>query len=63
MEHTLNNVENSVENLASAESRIRDADMAKELMNSTKTNILIQATQAMLVQANQNPQAVLQLLK
>lgn len=63
MEHTLNNVENSVENLTSAESRIRDADMAKELMISTKTNILIQAAQAMLVQANQSPQAVLQLLK
>ncbi|MEK4354698.1 flagellin [Paenibacillus sp. FSL R5-0475] len=62
MEHTLNNVKNSAENLASAESRIRDADIAKEMMNFTKTNILTQATQAMLAQANQNPQAVLQLL-
>lgn len=62
MEHTLNNVKNSAENLASAESRIRDADIAKEMMNFTKTNILTQAAQAMLAQANQNPQAVLQLL-
>jgi flagellin len=63
MEHTMNNVKNSAENLASAESRIRDADIAKEIMDSAKANILTQTTQAMLAQANQNPQAVLQLLK
>ncbi|MNO59291.1 Flagellin [compost metagenome] len=63
LEHTLNNVKNSAENLASAESRIRDADIAKEIMDSAKANILTQTTQAMLAQANQNPQAVLQLLK
>lgn len=62
MEHALNNVENSAENLTSAESRIRDVDLAKEMMHFTKTNILTQAAQAMLAQANQHPQAVLQLL-
>nr|WP_159888549.1 flagellin [Paenibacillus puerhi] len=63
MEHTLNNVENSAENLTSAESRIRDADMAKEMMGFTISGILTQAAQAMLAQANQKPQAVLQLLQ
>lgn len=62
MEYTLDNVQNSNENLTSAESRIRDADIAKEMLSSTKASILIQATQTMLAQANQNPQAVLQLL-
>ncbi|MCT4785244.1 flagellin, partial [Exiguobacterium aestuarii] len=55
--------ENASENLTAAESRIRDVDMAKEMMNFTKNNILNQASQAMLAQANQQPQAVLQLLR
>ncbi|MFS0840403.1 flagellin [Paenibacillus sp. 1P03SA] len=63
MEHTLNNVNNSAGNQMTAESRIRDADMAKEISNMTKSNMLMQAAQTMLAQANQNPQAVLQLLK
>ncbi|MDR9853880.1 flagellin [Paenibacillus sp. VCA1] len=63
MEHTLKNVDNSAENLMTAESRIRDADMAKEILNLTKSNMLTQAAQAILTQANQNPQSVLQLLK
>ncbi|WDQ35734.1 flagellin [Paenibacillus marchantiae] len=63
MEHALNNTNNSSTNLTSAESRIRDADMNKELLGVTKSNILIQAAHAMLAQANQNPQTVLQLLK
>ncbi|MCT4686240.1 flagellin, partial [Vallitalea sp.] len=46
-----------------AESRVRDVDMAKEMMNFTKQNILMQAAQSMLAQANQNPQGVLQLLR
>ncbi|WP_071460822.1 flagellinolysin [Bacillus massilinigeriensis] len=53
----------SEENLTSAESRIRDVDMAKEMMNQTKNSILSQAAQAMLAQANQQPQGVLQLLR
>jgi len=53
----------SVENLSAANSRIRDADMAKELMNYTKMNVLVQSAQAMLAQANQQPQSVLQLLQ
>ncbi|MFB9326361.1 flagellin [Paenibacillus aurantiacus] len=63
MEHTLNNLGNSAENLTASESRIRDADMAKEMLSLTKSNIITQAAQAMLAQANQNPQAMLQLLK
>lgn len=63
MEHTFMNVENSAENLMAAESRIRDTDMAKEMLNLTKSNILTQAAQAILSQANQNPQAVLQLIR
>ncbi|NIK77481.1 flagellin [Paenibacillus castaneae] len=63
LQHTANNLENAVENLTSAESRIRDSDIAKEMMEFTKSNILTQAAQAMLAQANQQPQAVLQLLK
>lgn len=63
LEHTINNLGTSSENLASAESRIRDVDMAKEMMEFTKNNILSQAAQAMLAQANQQPQGVLQLLQ
>lgn len=62
LEHTISNLNNSSENLQAAESRIRDVDMAKEVMEMTRTNILSQASQAMLAQANQKPQAVLQLL-
>lgn len=63
LEHTINNLGTSSENLSSAESRIRDVDMAKEMMQYTKTSILSQAATAMLAQANQQPQQVLQLLK
>ncbi|MEK3663699.1 flagellin [Paenibacillus sp. FSL F4-0236] len=63
LEHTINNLGASSENLSAAESRIRDVDMAKEMMNQTKNNILAQAAQAMLAQANQQPQGVLQLLR
>nr|WP_106783730.1 flagellin [Lysinibacillus timonensis] len=63
LEHTINNLGTSSENLTAAESRIRDVDMAKEMMNQTKESILAQASQAMLAQANQKPQAVLQLLQ
>ncbi|MED3675568.1 flagellin [Bacillus velezensis] len=63
LEHTINNLGTSSENLTSAESRIRDVDMASEMMQYTKNNILTQASQAMLAQANQQPQQVLQLLK
>jgi flagellin len=63
LDHTINNLNTSAENLTSAESRIRDVDMAKEMMNQTKNSILAQASQAMLAQANQAPQAVLQLLR
>ncbi|MER2126589.1 flagellin [Solibacillus sp.] len=62
LEHTINNLGSTAENLTAAESRIRDTDMAKEMMNFTKQNILIQAAQSMLAQANQQPQGVLQLL-
>lgn len=63
LEHTVNNLTTSSENLTSAESRVRDVDMAKEMTNYQKNNILNQASQAMLAQANQLPQGVLQLLK
>jgi flagellin len=63
LEHTINNLGTSAENLTAAESRIRDVDMAKEMMEFTKNNILTQAAQAMLAQANQQPQGVLQLLR
>ncbi|WP_214826756.1 flagellin Hag [Exiguobacterium sp. s26] len=63
LEHTINNLSTSAENLQAAESRIRDVDMAKEMMNFTKNNILNQAAQAMMAQSNQQPQAVLQLLR
>ncbi|QGG47492.1 flagellin [Heliorestis convoluta] len=62
LEHTIANLGTSAENLQAAESRIRDVDMAREVMDMTKNNILSQASQAMLAQANQAPQAVLQLL-
>ncbi|EAX46805.1 flagellin domain protein [Thermosinus carboxydivorans Nor1] len=63
LEHTINNLSTSSENLTAAESRIRDVDMAKEMMNFQKNSILAQAAQAMLAQANQQPQGVLQLLR
>lgn len=63
LEHTINNLGTASENLSAAESRVRDVDMAKEMMNFSKTNILSQAAQAMLAQANQQPQGVLQLLR
>ncbi len=62
LEHTINNLGTSSENLTAAESRIRDVDMAKEMMEFTKMAILTQAATAMLAQANQQPQLVLQLL-
>ncbi|WLR50593.1 flagellin [Bacillus tianshenii] len=62
LEHTITNLGNASENLQAAESRVRDVDMAKEMMSFTKNNILSQASQAMLAQANQRPQSVLQLL-
>ncbi|MEG6573090.1 flagellin [Caldibacillus debilis] len=63
LEHTINNLGAAAENLTAAESRIRDVDMAKEMMEFTKNSILTQAAQAMLAQANQLPQGVLQLLR
>jgi flagellin len=63
LEHTIKNLDTSAENLQAAESRIRDVDMAKEMMEFTKNNILQQAATAMLAQANQAPQSVLQLLR
>ena len=63
LEYTINNLDTTAENLTAANSRIRDTDMAKEMMNYTKMNVLTQAAQAMLAQANQQPQAVLQLLQ
>jgi len=63
LEHTIANVQNASENLQSAESRVRDVDMAKEMMAYSKNNILQQAAQSMLAQANQTPKGVLQLLQ
>jgi flagellin len=63
LEHTINNLGTASENLSAAESRVRDVDMAKEMMSFQKNNILSQAAQAMLAQANQQPQGVLQLLR
>ena len=63
LEHASNNMATTKENLQAAESRVRDVDMADEMMNYTKNNILLQAAQAMLAQANQQPQGVLQLLQ
>ena len=63
LEHAANNMATTKENLQAAESRVRDVDMADEMMSYTKNNILLQAAQAMLAQANQQPQGVLQLLQ
>ncbi|MCF6138752.1 flagellin [Pseudalkalibacillus berkeleyi] len=63
LDHTINNLGTSSENLTAAESRIRDVDMAKEMMNQTKNSILSQAAQAMLAQSMQSPNGVLQLLR
>jgi flagellin len=63
LEHAVNNMSTTAENLQAAESRVRDVDMAKEMMEFTKNNILLQAAQAMLAQANSQPQGVLQLLR
>ncbi len=63
LEHTINNLGTASENLTAAESSIRDVDMAKEMMTYSKNSILTQAAQAMLAQANQQPQNVLQLLR
>ena len=62
IEHTINNLQTTSENITAAESRIRDTDMAKEIAAYTKNNVLSQAAQSMLAQANQQPQQVLQLL-
>ena len=62
-EHTINNLNVAVENLSASESRIRDTDMASEMMNFTRAQVLSQAGTAMLAQANQVPQTVLQLLR
>ncbi len=63
LEYNINNLDTYSENLSASESRIRDVDMAKEMMEFTKQNILSQAAQSMLAQANQQPQGVLQLLR
>ena len=63
LEHTINNLDVATENMESSNSRIRDTDMAKEMMEYTKQNVLTQAAQAMLAQANQQPQSILQLLQ
>lgn len=62
LEHTINNLQTTAENMTAAESRIRDVDMAQEMMEFTKLNILQQAATAMLAQANMTPQSVLKLL-
>ena len=62
LEHTINNLDNVVENTTSAESAIRDTDMATEMVKYSNNNILTQAGQAMLAQANQSNQGVLSLL-
>jgi flagellin len=63
LEHTINNVSTSRENLSAAESRIRDVDMAEEMTNMTRNQILMQSATAMLAQANAQPQSVLSLFK
>ena len=63
LEHTINNLQVTHENLTAAESRIRDADMALEMTEFTRNNIINQSATAMLAQANQLPQGVLQLLQ
>ncbi len=62
LEHTIDNLDNVVENVTAAESRIRDTDMADEMVKYSKNNILQQAGQSMLAQANQSTQGVLSLL-
>ena len=63
LEHTINNLDVNNENLTASESRIRDVDMAAEMMKYTQNNVLVQAAQSMLAQANQQPQSVLSLLQ
>ncbi|MDF2842688.1 MAG: hag4, partial [Herbinix sp.] len=63
LEHAIANLDNASENTENAESRIRDVDMAKAMVEFSKFNILQQAGQAVLTQANQNPQGILTLLK
>ena len=63
LDHTINNLSVMTENIQDAESTVRDTDVAKEMMDYTKNNILVQSAQAMLAQANQVPQGVLQLLQ
>ncbi len=63
LEHTIANLDTSAENLQTAESRIRDVDMASEMVEYSKNNILSQASQSMLTQANQSTQGVLSLLQ
>ena len=63
LEHTIDNLDNIVENVTAAESRIRDTDMADEMVRYSKNNILQQAGQSMLAQANQSTQGVLSLLQ
>lgn len=63
LEHTIKNLDNSSENLQTAESRIRDVDMAEEMISYTSSNVLSQAAQSMLAQANQQPSQVLSLLQ
>lgn len=63
LEHTLNNLGTTTENITAAESRIRDVDMAGEMINYTKNSVLVQSAQAMLAQANLQPQNILQLLQ
>ena len=63
LEYTMANLETTEENLTAAESRIRDVDMAAEMMKYTQNNVLVQAAQSMLAQANQQPQSVLSLLQ
>ena len=63
LEHTINNLDTNNENLTASESRIRDVDMAAEMMKYTQNNVLVQAAQSMLAQANQQPQSVLSLLQ
>ena len=62
LEHTVSNLGNVIENLSASESRIRDTDMAKSMMEFVRGQILVQSSQSMLAQANQQPNAVLQLL-
>ena len=63
LDYTMKSLDISSENLSASESRIRDTDMAKEMMNLTKSNVLSQAATSMLAQANQAPQNVLQILR